>query len=299
MRKCVIFCLLFLYVGGRLFSDFMSVLDESDALNREGRYELETDVLLSSLETDLTSTQKAEVYWRLSRTAMLRGGEAQQQGEPKTALYAIFEEGEAFGLKAITADPNNHLGYFWAANNVGRWLQVNMGLKALKKARVVRDLYAESIERNPEYALTYFAISQMYAQVPGKPISFGSIDYAVSLARKAVDIHMDSVASEPGQDRFYGYEIELARVLYKRGWSSEKRLGKQGRKERNFDQGDGAFEKNMFYEGTVVLEPVPDRIEARAILHRIIEEIEVAQAPTEYQKAVLGRVAELLERWDE
>ena len=299
MNRLVFFCLLFLSVIGRTDADFLSLLDESEALNREGRYEQEKELLLSSLETDLTSIQEAEVYWRLSRAALIRGGKAQQRGEPKMVLYAIFEEGEAFGRKAINVDPTNHLGYFWAASNVGRWAQVNLGLKALRKARIVRDLLAESIDRNPEYALSYFAITQMYSLVPGRPVSFGSIDYAVSLARKAADLHDDQFVQGLAQNRFYGYEIELARVLNKREWSAEKRLNRQGKKERSYDQGESAFDRNLHYEGTVALEPLSDREEARAILHRIMEAIAGMQTRSEYQESVLSRVTELLERWRE
>ena len=297
MKRIAVFCLLFC-IACQLFPDFADVMVESDALNRQGSYQQEKDMLLSTLGTGITKSQEAEVYWRLSRLSMLFGDRADERNEPKSALYDFFQEGEDYGRKAMALDPDNHLGYFWTASNVGRWAQVNMGIRALRKSRIVRDLLAESIEKNSEYALAYFALAQMYKFVPGKPISFGSVDSAVSLARRGVDLYYERLRADGEEDHYYGYEIELALNLQKRDWDLAKRRQEQPEKSRRYQNADSVLEKNVYYEGIVEIEPLSDRDEAEAILRRIIESLNNVRDKTDYQESVLRRSLQIIESWE-
>ena len=52
------------------------------------------------------------------------GDVAEKPSKPQADILAVFTEGEGYADKAIAADPQNDLGYYWKSANIGRWGQV-------------------------------------------------------------------------------------------------------------------------------------------------------------------------------
>ena len=99
-------------------------------------YKEEKTLLMDSLDSVKGNSDKAELYWRLARTALKLGDEAEKSGTGPEMLLEIFEEGESYASRAIELDADNHLGYFWKSANIGRWGQIKGVLNALRKAEM-------------------------------------------------------------------------------------------------------------------------------------------------------------------
>jgi len=277
------------------FAQVQSLLAEADELYDNEQYERTVEVLERAESRASSGRDRAEVYWRLSRVQLGIGDELRDEDGDERAATEVYDRGMDYADQAIDADPSNNLGYYWKASNLGRWGETRGILSSLNQARPMRDLLEQSIERDPEHSQSYYVLGLLYARVPGGLISFGNTDYAVSLGRKARELHLEEVRSGEEEELFYPVLIELASHLIDRDWNDRRRQREQRSKRRDHGRADGILEQSFYYEGTVDIPDAGDESEARGILEDVVDELE-GNAPAGSRKGrQLERARELLD----
>ncbi|MFP4209603.1 MAG: hypothetical protein ACLFR8_00060 [Alkalispirochaeta sp.] len=248
---------------------------------------------LSSLEGDARDgAQRGEVYWRLSSATLMRGDQAEDAGASEEELLAIYEEGERYGKRAIEADPSNPLGHYWTSANVGRWGQTKGVLNSLFRAPEMRDLLIETISLDPDHAESYYVLGQLYAKVPGV-VSFGNVEWAVSLGRKSVELlesEVDRGIREETSEAFY---VQLASHLISRDWNERKRRRALNGIADDYRSASTPVERGYYYEGSVSVPDVADKEEAKDILDGVIRRLEGIRSPSPSERRNLEEAREL------
>ena len=270
------------------------LLEEADELYEEERYERSSEVLERAESRASSGRERAEVYWRLSRVQLGIGDELRDEEEDDQSAIEAYDRGIDYGDQAIEADSSNNLGYYWKASNLGRWGETRGILSSLRQAKPMRNLLEESIERDPRHSRSYYVLGLLYAKVPGGFLSFGNTDYAVSLARKARELHLEEVESGE-EDMYYPVRFELASHLSDRGWSRGKREREQRSKRRERSDAEGVLERSFYFEATVSLPAMSDEEEARHILEDVVDELEGQANKGSRERRQLERARELLE----
>lgn len=292
MKRLWVLAVVLLISTQGAFAQVSSLIEESDELYDEERYERTVEVLERALSSASSDSQRAEVYWRLSRVQLGMGDELRDEEGDDDAAMEVYDRGMEYGDQAIEADPSNNLGYYWKASNLGRWGETRGILSSLRQAGPMRDLLEQSIQRDPDHAESYYVLGLLYARVPGGLISFGNTDYAVSLGRKAVDLHLADVRAGE-EELYYPIRFELASHLIDRDWDRRKRQREQASKQREHERADGILEQSFYYEGTVDIPPVGDEEEARRILEDVIDELAAQAEPGSRKGRQLERAREL------
>jgi len=297
MKRLGILLALLLIIVPLGMADFQDILDRVDQLHEAEKYEQTKSLIESSLAEATSDDQQAELHWRLARAWLNLGDEAEDSGTQGEALLAYFESGEAEAQKAIEADPNNHLGYYWKSANIGRWGQVKGILNSLFKAKPMRDLLQQAVAVEPEHADSFYVLGQLFEQVPGFPVSFGDKDYAVSLGRKSINLHEQQVRAGIEQKINYDFYTEMAKHLWERNYTAGKRAREQARKESKYRSISDPMEKNFYYEATVSLKDMSDREEALGLINWVIRELQGLSGRTDSQNDDLQEASEVLESW--
>jgi len=195
-------------LGLAAWADVSEVAVGADALHDQGANAEAVKLVLDAVPS-AGAKEQAELYWRAARDTLELGDLADSAGKPRDQVLQLFASGEAYADKAIAADPSNDLGYYWKSANIGRWGQVKGILNALSKAAPMRDLLVKELSLNPERADPYYVLGELYREVPGWPASFGNVDAAVSLGRRAVDTRERQV--QAGTEKMdYSFTTELA-----------------------------------------------------------------------------------------
>jgi tetratricopeptide (TPR) repeat protein len=288
---------LFLIIVPLGLADFQDILDRLDQLHEAEEYEQTKSLIESSMAEAKSGAEKAELHWRLARAWLNLGDEAEDSGTKEEALLAYFESGEAQAQKAIEADANNHLGYYWKSANIGRWGQVKGILNSLFKAKPMRDLLQQAVAVEPEHADSYYVLGQLFEQVPGFPVSFGDKDYAVSLGRKSLDLHEQQVRAGIEEEIDYDFYTEMAKHLWERNYSAARREREQGRKKSKYQSISDPMEKNFYYEAAVSLKDTSDREEALELINWVIRELRNISKRTDSQDDDLKEAEEVLASW--
>ncbi len=270
------------------------VLEQADEHYEEERYERSAEILERAESRAESGGERAEVYWRLSRVQLGLGDDFRDEAEDEDSAIEAYNRGIDYGDQAIEADGSNNLGYYWKASNLGRWGETRGILSSLRQAKPMRNLLEESIERDPRHSQSYYVLGLLYAKVPGGFVSFGNTDYAVSLARKARELHLEEVESGE-EEMYYPVRFELASHLSDRGWSRSKREREQETKRSKRSEADGVLERSFYFEGTVSLPPMSDEEEARDILEDVVDELEGEAQKSSRERRQLERARELLE----
>ncbi len=255
------------------------------------------DRAMRSLESLLSDAgngaERAEIYWRMAEATLQRGDLRGDENAPEEELLSIYKEGEAFAQEAIDADPSNPLGYFWKSANIGRWGQTKGVLNSLFVADDMRDLLGQAVSFDPGHADSYYVLGQLYALVPGV-ISFGNVEYAVSFARRSVDLMERELASGDRDEEQHDYYVQLASHLIDRDWNERRRRRVQSNIADSFRDADSELERGFFYEGTVDIPRMNDEDEAREILTGAIARLEAISVPKPSDIRRLERARELL-----
>ncbi len=278
------------------FGTVQSDLQDADRLHKEFKYTDEKTLLLGSLGQAGTQKDKYDILWRLARVTLKLGDDAEDRGVKKEELLKVFEEGEKYANQAIEANPNGQFGYFWKSSNIGRWGQVKGILDSLGKAEPMQKLLVKAIEIDSEHADSYFVLGELYDELPGWPISFGNIDFAVSYARKSIAANEKQVA-EGKAEKDRGFYIKLAKHLYKRNWSPQTRTNELKNKLANYNSKKSILEKSGYFEGTLTLENVSDRDEAKKIVNGIIQELEGMASRNKTENDNLKDAKDLVKTW--
>ncbi len=296
MRRILPFLFIFVPLGFAC-ADTAQVTAEADALHDKGMYADARTLILDAVPGAATGKEQAELYWRAARETLQLGDDAEDARKPKTDILAFFTEGEGWADKAIAADPQNDLGWYWKASNIGRWGQVKGILDSLGKAAPMRDFLVKELSINPDRSDAYFVLGQLYREVPGWPLSFGNIDAAVSLGRKSVDLRQAQAASGVEKEFVYNYATELAKSLYKRNWSASSRVTEQKNKSAKLAAAVTPLDKGSLYEATVTLKPVSDREEAKSLVQWVVAELGARAALSAPQADDLRKAKEVLKGW--
>jgi len=295
MRRFAPVLILLLVPAAFVLADFADAVLQVEDLHAKGKYAEAKAFLLDAVAATESGKEKAELYWRLARETLELGDQAEKDKKATDAVLAYFVEGEGYADKAIAADPQNDLGYFWKSGNIGRWGQVKGVFNALGKAPVLRDLLLKVLSINPERSDAYFVLGQLYREVPGWPLSFGDTEgRGVSLGRYAVALNAEQVAAGTEKDISYDFSIELAKTLKNRNWSAQDRQSEWKKKAEKYAQATTPFDKGSFYEGANPLEDVSDKQEAKEILTKVIADMEALPSPTAGEVKDLKSAKDLL-----
>jgi hypothetical protein len=296
MRRFLTLLLMFLPLGFA-YAENSPAADQADALHDKGMYAEAQRLLLDSLPDAQGGRELADLYWRAARETLELGDAAEKDRKPQADILSLFTQGEGYADKAITADPQNDQGYFWKSANIGRWGQVRGIFDSLSKAAPMKDLLVKELAINPERSDPYFVLGQLYRELPGWPLSFGNIDAAVSLGRKAVEMRQAQVQAGTEKELVYNFYIELAKSLYKRDWSAAKRVSEQKAKAAKLAAAGTPLEKGSLYEATAVLQGMSDREEAKALVQITVSELGKLEELTAPQAKDFQKAKDLLKGW--
>jgi len=296
LRITIIALFTALSLAGVLYAQ-SSDLQRADALDTAGSYESAQNLLLRVLPSAATPAERADIYVRLSRESLNIADREHDTGKSKEQVLAIYDHGVAYADKAIAADPTNPEGYFWKSGNIGRIGLLKGVMVSLDSVPTIKELLTKTIELNNNHAKAFYALGQMYAKLPGWPISFGSIEHAVSLARKAVDLQERDIRAGLYPEMDYGFYLELARYLHQRNWDAKKRAHEQPNEKKKFNETRDLIERSFYYEGTVAIPAESDRQEANALLERTIRMINQKASPTDRDLRTLRDAKKNLADW--
>jgi hypothetical protein len=296
MRRLLPLLLLFLPLGFLHAEDFPAAA-QADLLNDKGMYGEAQKLLLDSVPDAQGGKELAELYWRAARETLELGDVAEKAKRPEPDILALFTEGEGYADNAIAADPQNDQGYFWKSANIGRWGQVRGIFDSLSKAGPMKDLLVKELSINPERSDPYFVLGQLYRELPGWPVSFGNIDAAVSLGRKAIDLRRAQVQAGIEKEIVYNFYNELAKSLYKRDWSATRRVSEQKAKAAKLNEAGTPLEKGSLYEATAALQDMSDREEAKELVQFAVSELGRLESLTAPQAKDLQKAREILKGW--
>jgi hypothetical protein len=272
-------------------------LEQADELTLVDRNAESFTILMAALPDATTGLERAEIYWRLSMDALLDAGNRSSAGTVSgDSLRALYKEGESYADQAISLDPENPMGYYVKACNLGMWAQSSPRplLTALSKADSMRSLLVKAAQADPQVAGPWAVLAQLYEKVPGWPFSFGNAAWAVSLGRKALTGTTTELADRAEREVPLDYSTELASHLAKRGWSNEKRAQEQARQARMFNSTSDPVEKYFYFEGTVEIPPVSDREEAVQLCRFVLSQLQGFSSLTQRQAADLKNAEETL-----
>lgn len=200
------------------------------------------DTLLVMLDSSLPGSEKAEAYWRLSRTSLMMG--EQQTGKLERRAY--FAKGVEYAEKGIKEDSRNKECYMWHCANIGRECQTrNIMEQAAAVPKMMNDLTTLLDKMNEvDYSEAWQALSEIYYNHPMK-----SDDAALSYARKAA-------TCIPSDELRICTYTHLAELLYKRNYSMKKREAEAARNSAEFAKLNGSnIEKYAYFNGAKVYMP--------------------------------------------
>ena len=278
-------------------ADVTQTVQAADALHDKGMYADARTLVLNAVATAATGKDQAELYWRASRETLELGDIADSAKKPTDTILALFAEGEGYADKAIAADPQNDLGYYWKSSNIGRWGQVKGILNSLFKAGPMKDLLVKDLSLNPDRSDAYYVLGQLYREVPGWPVSFGNADVAVSLGRKAVDVRQAQVQAGKEPQLVYNFITELAKTLYKRNWSAATRLSEQKNKATRLAAATTPLDKGSAYEASVTLKNMSDREEAKALVLGVVNDMQALPSLSAPDAKDLQKAKDVLKGW--
>lgn len=296
MKRLLAFCA-FLASTISVLHGLPAYLEQADELTLVDRNAESFTVLMAALPDATTGPERAEIYWRLSMDALLDAGNRSSAGTVSgDSLRALYKEGESYADQAISLDPDNPMGYYVKACNLGMWAQSSPRplLTALSKADSMRSLLVKAAQVDPQVAGPWAVLAQLYEKVPGWPFSFGNAAWAVSLGRKALTGTTTELADRAEREVPLDYSTELASHLAKRGWSSEKRAQEQARQARMFNSTSDPVERYFYFEGTVEIPPVSDREEAVQLCKFVLSQLQGFSSLTQRQAADLKNAEETL-----
>ena len=266
-------------------------------MHNQGAYAEAVKLLLDSIPSASGDREQAELYWRADRETLELGDLAEKAGKPQADVLAVFTEGQGYAEKAIASDPQNDLGYYWKSANIGRWGQVKGVLNALSLSGPMRDLLVKELSLNPDRTDAYHVLGELYRELPGWPVSFGNVDAAVSLGRKAVEARQAQVENGVEKELVYNFYTELAKTLHKRNWSAATRAAEQKNKASKLASAATPLDRGSLYEATISLQDVSDRVEARALVQWVVGELQKVPFITAPQKKDLQKAKDALKGW--
>src|SRR6056297_1001135 len=277
------------------------LFEKADELYKAEQHQEAAEALEKAEQLVSSDTEKAELYWRLSRTTLNLADEAERNGASADQLLEEFEKGEALANRALEYDSDNHHAYYWRGSNIGRWGQTKGVLNSLMKAGPMRDDIERAVRSDSAHADSFYVLGMLYASVP-KLISFGNKEYAVSYSRRAIDAYR-------GDKTKYSYYLKLGDHLYQRDWSSRKREREARKKSSDFTEAKDPVERYKYFNAAFDptksqpyssggVKGMSDREEAVGIMEWIVGELEGEYGLTGSEKDNLEEAQAFLSDWN-
>ncbi len=303
MRTLKIGMVLLLWISTAVWAqtNVDELFEQADELYEAEKHQEAMEVLERAENLVGSDREKAELYWRLSRTTLNLGDEAERNGASSEQLLSQFEEGERLANKALEYDDDNHFAFYWRASNIGRWGQTKGVLNSLMKAGPMREDLERAVRSDSSHADSFYVLGMLYASVP-KLISFGNKEYAVSYSRRAIDAYR-------GDKTKYSYYLKLGDHLYQRDWSSRKREREARKKSSDFTEAKDPVERYKYFNAAFDptksqpyssggVKGMSDREEAVGIMEWIVGELEGEYGLTGSEKDNLEEAQAFLSDWN-
>ena len=295
MKRILIFVIAVIFLSGLLFAD-PGGFEEAEKLRESGDRQGAFELLEDGLKSARNGWEKSEYYWRMGETYLNMGDDLEFTGTAAERM-ALYEQGEAYADMGIAADPGNHVCYYMKSANIGRWGQTKGIISSLFKAGDMKDALILAIRQKDNYSNAWNVLAMLYAAVPGRPISFGNISFAVSLNRKAYDSRVEEVRAGDEEDMGVGVRKEFALNLWERDWNASKRRREQNKMEQKFNSTRDLFEKHLYYEGVADIPNMDDREEAVRIMTELVQFLKDKRNKTVDDRADLEELSGILSEW--
>ena len=234
------------------------------AVDRDFRYARDYEpcrqTLLEMLPQAAPGPEKAEVLWRLSRVTLMLG----DQAADKTAKRQLFGEGIRYADQAILEDPTNEQCYMWHCANLGRECMTHGFADQAKSVPAMQKDFVKILDGlgKTRCSEAWQGMAELYWKHPLK-----SKESAINFSRRA------AYTIPPDELRLSAYLL-LARQLYERNWSADKRsaqaaahTGKFATQKSNIDKFanyDGSSDRMPWLSGAIG--EVSDREEADLVI---------------------------------
>ena len=259
------------------------------------------DTLTQMLTQAQPGEEKANVLWRLSRVCVDLGDAIDKND--KAGRFAVYEEGEQYALDSISEHPTPE-GYLWKCSNIGRWGQTKGVFDSLAKAKpMVQDLqYMIDDLGCIDSSEAWYVLAVLYDSLPGKPISFGNSNAAISYGRIACE-------TIPKEVIYGGTYKQLAEMLWNRNWNAKKRASEFAKMQKSWSkETESDIERYKYYEGSkgadasptwtkTSLSSMTDRQEAVVILKYAQAVYESRKTHTQADTTNYNEIAALLKEW--
>lgn len=296
-RTTVLAALLVLFATTTVYG-IEDVLEEIDELHEYDQHGEIFELIERHSSSSLTDEEQAQLEWRRSRSLLSDTDLRHRNGElSDREARDLLEEGEEAGRQALELDDDIAEAHFWTGSNIGLEGQIRGVLRALTSAGSVRDFAVDAIALDSELKEAYYLLGILHRELPGGLISFGNDAYAVSLGRKAVDLHDSEYEAGSVPFRYFDFYLDLAESLWERNWSERRRNNRRSSIASDHSSADGAFERATYYEGTIDMPNTSDREEAQDIVRQTREWLQEMSEMNTRQRLALERAEELLEDW--
>lgn len=150
--------------------------------------------------------EDADTLWLLAKAYLYLGDRS-----AKDSKLAIFETGKEYADRAVVQDDSSAHAHYWQAALIGRVGQTRGVMQSLFMVKPLKAALDRVLELDPDYGDAYFALSQLYQEAPGFPLSIGNKVLALENAYKAVELDGDNL----------DYQIQLAKALQHNNRSTE------------------------------------------------------------------------------
>lgn len=161
---------------------------------------------ITILDDLLTNKLEKEALWVMAKAHLYLGDRSLDSEK-----LAIYEAGKDYAEKAVESLPDCPHAYYWQATLIGRVGQTKGILNSLFMVRPLKESLDRVLELDEGYADAYFALSQLYLQAPGFPLSVGNKNKALETVEKAVELEPDNAE----------FNVQFARVLLAHRQNSE------------------------------------------------------------------------------
>ena len=271
---------------------------ELDRLHEEEQHERIVSMVDTQLPSARTNSERAALIWRLARAKTSLADFGRWSGSMSdSAAMELLQEAEADAQQAIELDSSAAAPWFWKGAAMGLRGQLRGVLNSLFMASDVRDHAVEAINRDDRYGEAYYLLGQLFRELPGRPLSFGNRDAAVSLLRKAGAIHEQEYRDGVVGVRYFDNHNQLARALWKRNHSEARRRRNHEQAADRYRSATTALERGSAFEGSQPLPPGSDREEAVRLVEKVVDELSGLSQPGPRERKDLESARELLSDW--
>ena len=257
----------------------------------KGDYLTCKEILLEMESQANSGREKAEIMWRLSRVSLMLG-ETANDVESKRAH---FKDGISYAERGITENSQNVNCYMWHCANIGRECQTySLIEQAAAVPSMTRDLTMILDKLGAiDCSEAWQALSEMYWHHP-----FKSDEAAVNYARKAA-------SCIPSDELRLSTYIHIARMLYKRDWSSSRRASEAKSNIQHFKaESKSNIVRYAYFDGSSTTLPwtgsaigeISDKEEADALLKYAEKLYSQCSMPTPVDKKDYNEIQKILNR---